>query len=617
MEYNWSDGETTSAIIVTAPGNYSVTVTNASSGCTTQLDFFIIEISDPSCTAIKGKVVQDHNSNCISDLGDTGLGGWIVEAIGTDTFYAVTAADGSYQMTALPGNFDLQVVLPNGLWLPCAPVPVTLANPGDMATADIPVQAVVLCPAMTIDISTLQLRRCFSNNYYYVNYCNNGPAVATNAYVVVTLDPFLYYVNSSVGAFGLGNNTYKFQLGDVDPGECGSFWIKVGVHCTAVLGQTHCTEAHIYPDTLCDNDPNWSGASVLVNAQCDGDSVHFAIKNAGNAPMTTSLDYIVIEDGIMFMQAGGPPLGAGDSVSLSVPANGATWRVEAMQEPFHPEDFLPAAVVEGCTVTGSFSTGYVQQFPNPDQGQAVDIDCTANIGSYDPNDKQGMPIGYGPSHFIKPGTDLEYLIRFQNTGTDTAFNIVVRDTLSEWLDPATVQPGASSHAYRFDLTGEGVVVFSFDDILLPDSNINEAASHGFVSFKIAQKPDLPLGADIFNQAAIYFDFNDPVLTNTTYHRIGLNFVTSIFAPDQPGASVRILPNPMSATARVELDGWTSGQRVSISIVNSTGRLLRRETAVAPHFSLDASALPEGLYFLKAESADGRSRVVRFVVGPGF
>lgn len=60
-----------------------------------------------------------------------------------------------------------------------------------------------------------------------------------------------------------------------------------------------------------------------------------------------------------------------------------------------------------------------------------------------------------------------------------------------------------------------------------------------------------------------------MLTNTTYHRIGLNFVTAIYTPDQPDMTLRILPNPMSATARVELDGWAFGQRVNTSIVNST------------------------------------------------
>ncbi|MCB0556652.1 MAG: hypothetical protein KDD02_24110, partial [Phaeodactylibacter sp.] len=63
------------------------------------------------------------------------------------------------------------------------------------------------------------------------------------------------------------------------------------------------------------------------------------------------------------------------------------------------------------------------------------------------NDKQGFPRGYGDEHYIYPGTDLEYLVRFQNTGNDTAFLVVIRDTLSEFLDIATVRPGAASHPY--------------------------------------------------------------------------------------------------------------------------------------------------------------------------
>jgi len=330
--------------------------------------------------------------------------------------------------------------------------------------------------------------------------------------------------------------------------------------------------------------------------------------------MSNELDYIVIEDGIMLMQADGPPLAAGESVDVVVPANGATWRVEAMQEPFHPEGYLPAAVVEGCAVSGSFSTGFVQQFANPDQGPAVDIDCTVNIGSYDPNDKQGFPIGYGASHYIKPETDIEYLIRFQNTGTDTAFTVAIRDTLSGWLDPSTVEPGASSHPYRFDLQGEGVVVFTFDDILLPDSNVNEPASHGFVRFKVAQKADVPLEEDIFNSAAIYFDFNEPVITNTTYHRVGLNFIdVALKVPEQALNGVRLSPNPLSDTGIVELDGWPAGQTLQLSVVNSTGRLMRQSTVTAPRFVFDAGGLPQGMYWLRVDSGDGKRGVLRFVV----
>ena len=612
--YLWSNSTTVSALLVSQPGVYSVTITNEF-GCTATYDFNILLISDPNCTTIGGSVVNDHNSNCLNDLGDTPLGGWIVEAVGADTFYAVTNASGNYQISANPGNYMLHTILPNGLWSECPPVPVTIAAPGDMATADIPVQAVVLCPALTVDLSTSQLRRCFSNNYYYVNYCNQGPIAATDAYVDLNLDPYLTPNASSKPYQALGNNVFRFNLGTIASGDCGVFWVKMTLSCSATLGQTHCSEAHIYPDTLCDNDPNWSGASLKVNATCDGDSVRFNIKNAGSGPMTSSLDYIVIEDGIMLMQAGGPALGIGQSVEVPVPANGATWRVEAEQEPFHPAGYLPAAVVEGCTTSGAFSIGYVQQFANPDQGPAVDVDCMANIGSFDPNDKQGFPVGYGAQHYIRPETEIEYMIRFQNTGTDTAFNIVIRDTLSGWLDPATVTPGSSSHPYRFDLQGEGIVVFYFDDILLPDSNINEAASHGFVRFKVLPKIDVPLEEDIFNSAAIYFDFNEPVITNTTYYRVGLNFIPLVATHQPPGTpvSIQVLPNPVSGLSQVALEGWPEGQRLQLTVFDNTGLIIRRETVTAPGFRFDATSLPKGFYLLKVASEDGKTGLVKVIV----
>jgi hypothetical protein len=65
--------------------------------------------------------------------------------------------------------------------------------------------------------------------------------------------------------------------------------------------------------------------------------------------------------------------------------------------------------------------------------------------------------------------------------------------------------------------GGGIVRFVFENIMLPDSNVNEATSHGFVKFTIHPRSDVPLGTSIPNSAAIYFDFNEPVITNTSIH----------------------------------------------------------------------------------------------------
>ncbi len=132
-------------------------------------------------------------------------------------------------------------------------------------------------------------------------------------------------------------------------------------------------------------------------------------------------------------------------------------------------------------------------------------------GAYDPNDKQATPQ-LSPSQ-VASGEYIKYTIRFQNTGTDTAFNVVLSDTLSNLLRHNTLKMIATSHNCKTSVK-EGVVYFEFRNILLPDSNVNEKQSHGFVMFRIQPQPTVAVNTTIPNKAAIYFDYNAPVITNT-------------------------------------------------------------------------------------------------------
>src|SRR5690606_15598980 len=183
------------------------------------------------------------------------------------------------------------------------------------------------CPALTVDIGSPRLRRCFYNNLY-VNYCNYGSATATDAYVEVELDTFLVYNFSSITPSEVNGSYMKFNVGDIPSGECGSFSINVYLKCSALLGQTHCNEVHIYPDTFCTENAQWSGALLITDAWCDGDSVRLELKNAGNGNMLQSSNYIIVEDIIMY-RAGSVQLDAGQSQIFSMPANGATWTIQA------------------------------------------------------------------------------------------------------------------------------------------------------------------------------------------------------------------------------------------------------------------------------------------------
>ena len=142
------------------------------------------------------------------------------------------------------------------------------------------------------------------------------------------------------------------------------------------------------------------------------------------------------------------------------------------------------------------------------------------ICAYDPNDKLVTPFGYTDDNYTLFDDTLEYTVRFQNTGNDTAFTVVIKDRLSEYLDLNTFRPIASSHPVQTQVNSENrLVFFTFNDIYLPDSNINEVGSHGFVKYRILGKEGLNENTDIKNTASIFFDQNPPIITNTVSNRM--------------------------------------------------------------------------------------------------
>lgn len=140
----------------------------------------------------------------------------------------------------------------------------------------------------------------------------------------------------------------------------------------------------------------------------------------------------------------------------------------------------------------------------------VDSITTTIRGSYDPNDKNATPTLTLQDVVNKKY--INYTIRFQNTGTDTAFNVVIADTLSTFLKTNNLQGVTSSHPCKTTIKN-GVVYFEFIDINLPDSNTNKLGSNGFVKFKILADESVVAGTVIPNKAYIYFDYNKAIITN--------------------------------------------------------------------------------------------------------
>lgn len=605
--------------------NFSANVSNA--------NFVGVKIGDINGTAITslpfqeghyssilGKVFHDENGNCNSDSGENGPVNWLVRAEGAlgVSYLGATQSNGEYRINVPVGSYTVSVVLPsNDLWqINCNNAqPVIFTDLMQQTDGiDFGVESDVDCPQPEISIGTPFLRRCFENTYT-VRYTNQGTAPIEDAYVHVALDPFFSFVGSSLPVAGVNGSVYTFELGDVDVFETGTFTVTVLVSCEAELGQTHCISAEMFPLEVCNPDPNWSGASLRVEGECDGDQVIFTITNDG-ADMNAPVEYIVVEDIMIQLMENDLLLSSGQAMQVEVPANGSTWRLELEQVAFHPDNSYQAAFVEGCG-TGTVSLGFINQFALGDEKPNYDLDCLPNIGAFDPNDKQGFPLGVGEDGFIRPGQPLDYLIRFQNTGTDTAFTVIIRDTLPQWLDPATVRPGASSHPYAFNFADEHTIQFVFSNIMLPDSNVNEPASHGFVRFLIDQKGNVPLGSIIQNRAAIYFDFNEPVITDPTKHTVQENFLTVVSVQEvatRPGVELSVFPNPVGQSAffRLNVPATFEGK---LHVWNGQGQLVSAQPFSGNQSEWDAVRVQPGLYFFQIVTQQGvRIASGKMVVG---
>lgn len=224
-------------------------------------------------------------------------------------------------------------------------------------------------------------------------------------------------------------------------------------------------------------------------------------------------------------------------------------------------------------------------------------------GSQDPNSKNVSPAGYTEDGFITANDSvLDYTIHFQNTGTDTAFTVVVIDTLSPYLDPATVMPGAASHPYTFDLSGQGILAFRFDNILLPDSNVNEPASNGYVSFTVKQKNSNQDGTIIENTAANYFDFNLPVNTNTVINTLDFNlYIYDIFSEEN---QVTFYPNPFFNTFNVKLNE-SPNYPCTLKIINNLSAVEIIKEITQSVTSVSGLTLRNGIYYVNVEDKNGR------------
>ena len=228
------------------------------------------------------------------------------------------------------------------------------------------------------------------------------------------------------------------------------------------------------------------------------------------------------------------------------------------------------------------------------------------VGSYDPNDKTCLQGNTPGPEFI--GQYVHYLIRFENTGTYFAENVVIRDNidLTKFDINSLVVLDASHTMLNTRILNSNRVEFIFEGIQLPFPP--SELRHGYVLFKIKTKSELAVGSTFANQAGIYFDYNWPIITNnetSTFTLLGTpNFEFSDL--------IALYPNP--AKDVVNLSAKAGINLKSIEIYNTLGQLLMALTNDSNERRIDVSHLTSGTYMIKVNTDQGQGHT-KFVKAP--
>jgi len=320
-------------------------------------------------------------------------------------------------------------------------------------------------------------------------------------------------------------------------------------------------------------------------------------KNKGNKVQSGTVN-LVFDDSVLDLTSSSP------SVS-NVTSNKISWNFTNLK-PFESREIVLNIKINSPIETPAINNGDILHYTASITSSETDelpIDNTfvyneIVVGSYDPNDKTCLEGNVITPSLI--GEYVHYMIRFENTGTYMAQNIVVKDMIDlSKFDISSLVPTSASHSYTTKISDGNKVEFIFENIILPFNNVNR---NGYIAFKIKTLPTLKTGDTFENEANIYFDYNFPILTNkakSTFKALGTkDFEFSRY--------FNIYPNPVKDV--VNINSKNTIEKQAMYVYDMLGQLIIAVPHAENVSNIDVSRLQSGSYFLKIKSDKGNSSV---------
>ncbi|MCX6183117.1 MAG: T9SS type A sorting domain-containing protein [Bacteroidetes bacterium] len=562
-------------------------------GCQSQTYFSTHTYSCDSAFKVKGTVFEDLNKNGIKDQGEKGLAGVWMTAYTPLYIYFKTDSNGNYEFTAYR-NYGISVSVD-----PYAYKGITLNG---KYTIDINL-------GNNLPVELTEQNFAFINSAYKVKGTvfedankNGIKDQGENGLAGISM-----WINAPFYEMTLtdDNGNYEFTAYSIHDGKVG-----LNQYNTSSIITTGGNYVNIdlssFPNELIHQDfgiyhPTRDASTfITTNGSRPGFLTYcnIQIKNEGTLTLNDLKYDLTFDDQLLSVN------------SLNLPYTQKNNVISFNVDKIVPNELMYVTVVFEVK-SGEENLGKllaykgVITYANDDNLSNNISTYSRNItGSYDPNFKASS---LGDGEISDSTKEMEYTIHFQNTGSDTAITIVVKDALDKSVfDIHSVEDLMGSHNYKMKVDSNGIITVTFANIMLADSTTNEQASHGFIKFKVTLKNGLTPGTNIDNSAAIYFDFNSPIITNTAHNKLEkLNSVQNI---NNPSLILKLYPNPTQGDVTLEINGINDLQNIQVQVIDVLGKEALTPFSVSNigennRINISSNALSDGMYFVKVSNGN--------------
>jgi uncharacterized repeat protein (TIGR01451 family) len=605
--YLWDNGSTSRSIYAYNSGTYCCTITD-SIGCTKYICYTYYAPYDSTIT-ICGNVFNDANNNGIYDGPETALvSSNVITITGNgNTYLATVDGLGNYAANVPAGVYDISYSVQQGHNF-------TTPSSSDTIAHYLSVDASYGANLCGYDFGVSNNTSTIGGKLFYDE---NSNGVLDNsevgiAYQPIFAGPYTVFTDAN-GDYSMNVIANTYNLTYTPQNAFSSYTLTtpgtININATTVGSFFPNKNFGIHTTNIgCDLGVNLWPTSVVNN----GFPAHYTIEYFNNGVTSVNNTITMVYDTTRtFNNASIPP------TSINTTSHTITWNIPILEA--YTNHYLYINFTANVALSMNTPVTTTAQISNPTGTETALANNTAilhqlSVASWDPNDKMAIKTNNdNPTQQIistsNADQEIEYMIRFQNIGNASAVNVRIVDELSSLVDENSFVLLGGSHNCQVTRLGK-TVTYKFDNIMLPTEDAAGDASNGFVTYKIKAINSLVVGDLISDMAKIYFDFNQPILTN--YANV-LMVDPSVISDSQSivltNNNLGIFPNPISSIGYIKYALEEDAQiELRLNDIKGTNVFTTNINAKKGmnYYDLDASQFHSGLYTLQLKSPQGNS-----------